>query len=149
VAGRKSIAGAAVAGVLLIGSVLLWLVSRSSMRISVENATAPPTALADVVVRVRGDEARVGTIPQGERRTVHLHPHGKSGILLGFTINGEPRTTGEKFYVDSDNFVADFSVRGRGELFGRVCISALGEGCVAQPLDRISSRTADAGSGAR
>ena len=109
-------------------------------------ATDPPTALADVVVRVRGDEARVGTIPQGERRTVHLHPHGESGIVLDFALNSEPRTTGEKLYVDSDNFVGDFSVRGRGDLFGRVCISALGEGCV-NPIELIHSTTADAGAG--
>ena len=99
------------------------------MRISVENATAPPAALSDVVVRVRGDEVRVGTIPRGERRTVHLHPHGESGIALAFVLNEHARETREAGYVDSDNYAANFVIRDGGQVEMSVCISFMGEGC--------------------
>jgi hypothetical protein len=105
---RKALIGCAgIALVVGAGVLYLVVVGRIGTRVTIKNETVPPVPLTDVGVAVRGDRARIGVVSPGEARSVHLHPHGESGVVLDFTIDGHPTTTGERFYVDSDDYAAD------------------------------------------
>jgi hypothetical protein len=143
---RWAIMACAAVGVLLGAAVAYEFLSHGiGMRVSVCNETAPPTVVTDIGIMVRGDAVRLGAIPRNGCSIVHVHPRGESSIDLSFAVDGERRATGETFYMDSDDWAADFTIRDRGEVFGRCCPFVYFGGSCDKPLGQLRSAPADAG----
>jgi len=91
----------------ILGIILLIVgVSGCSRGPSITVANGSASTLSNLVVIGSGFTNALGSLVPGERRVIHVHPHGESGVRLVFDVAGSRHDSGETGYFEDSSLYA-------------------------------------------